>query len=154
LYGLNTKETDQELFHEQVRTVCNCDIQSLELLAQFAPLTERTDTDIYIRTIRRLTPKMIHGATSKNRSHSNTSSTMRSSKSTISMWSVVTQRLRPSAPRKPRQTILAHCKHIVMLHFKSSCDLIINQLTTQDSKSLVPWFAVIEELKLTAVKPV
>jgi len=34
-YWLNTKETDPEVFHEQVRTVCDCYLQAPKLLVQF-----------------------------------------------------------------------------------------------------------------------
>jgi transposase len=53
-------------------------------------------------------------------------------------------------PTRTEEDFLDHCKRTVMLHPKSSWRLIMDQLNTHGSESLVRWVVAMEELKLSA----
>lgn len=76
-YWLNTKETDPEVFHEQVQTVCDCYLQAPQLLAQFDTHTVCIDEMTGIQALERIAPKKRCGPVSRSGSSLNTSATVR-----------------------------------------------------------------------------
>jgi hypothetical protein len=51
-------------------------------------------------------------------------------------------------PTRTEEDFLEHCKRTVMLHPDSRRNLIMDQLNTHGSESLVRWVVAMEELKL------
>ena len=76
-YWLNTKETDPEVFHEQVQTVCDCYLQAPELLAQFDTHTVCIDEMTGIQALERIAPPKRCGPARRSGLSSNTSATGR-----------------------------------------------------------------------------
>ena len=76
-YWLNTKETDPEVFDEQMRTVCACYLQAPELLVQFDTHTVCIDEMTGIQALERIAPPKRCVPGRKNGSSSNTSDTAR-----------------------------------------------------------------------------
>ena len=70
-YWLNTKETDPEVFKQQVQTVCECYLQAPELLAQFDMHTVCIDEMTSIQALERIAPKKRCGPVRKSGSSSN-----------------------------------------------------------------------------------
>lgn len=76
-YWLNTKETDPEVFDEQMRTVCQCDLEAPALLAQFDTHTVCVDEMTGIQALERVAPPKKCDPASKNGSSPSTSGTAR-----------------------------------------------------------------------------
>jgi transposase len=70
-YWLNTKETDPEVFKQQVQTVCECYLQAPQLLAQFDTHTVCIDEMTSIQALERIAPKKRCGPVRKSGSSSN-----------------------------------------------------------------------------------
>lgn len=76
-YWLNTKETDPEVFKQQVQTVCECYLQAPQLLAQFDTHTVCIDEMTSIQALERIAPKKRCGPVRKSGSSSNIYGTAR-----------------------------------------------------------------------------
>ena len=76
-YWLNTKETDPEVFHEQVRTVCDCYLQAPQLLSQFDTHTVCIDEMTGIQAQERIAPPKRCSPARKSGLNTNTSGTAR-----------------------------------------------------------------------------
>ncbi len=175
-YWLNTKESDPEVFHQQVQTVCECYLQAAELLAAFDTHTVCINEMTGIQALERIAPKKRCGPDGMCRFHTSCRSDQKpgaeapqndghrpeqeeriefeyirhGTQCLIASFIVVTgESVSPTVgPTRTEEDFLGHCKRTIMLH-PNSWRLIMDQLSTHGSESLVRWVVAMEELKLS-----
>jgi hypothetical protein len=147
-YWLNTKEKDPEVFELQMRTVCECYQQAPELLAQFDTHTVCMDEMTSIQALERIAPKKNRRPGQEERIEYEY--IRHGTLCLIASFHVVSgESIAPSiGPTRTELDFLEHCKRTVARHPDSHWRIIIDQLNTHWSESLVLWVIAMEGLKL------
>lgn len=147
-YWLNTKEKDPEVFQQQMQTVCECYQRAPELLAQFDTHTVCMDEMTSIQALERIavTKKMRPGQEERIEFEYIRHGTL----CLIASFHVVTgESLAPTiGPTRTEDDFLEHCKRTVALHPDSMWQIVVDQLNTHWSVSLVLWVIAMENLTL------
>ena len=149
-YWLNTKEKDQDVFDEQLRTVCDCYQEAAELLAQDDTHTICTDEMTGIQAVERIAPDKPTrpGQVAKREFEYIRHGTL----CLIANFDVVTgEVISPTVgPTRTEEDFLEHIKRTVSLHPGSRWRIVVDQLNTHWSASLVRWVIAMEGLEIDA----
>jgi transposase len=144
-YWLNTKEKDPEIFQAQAKLVCDCYLEAPECDAYTMCIDEMTS----IQALERIAPTkpMAPG----QRELIEFEYLRHGTQCLIASFDVVTgQSVAPTVgDTRTEEDFLEHCKRTVELHPESQWRLIVDQLNTHCSASLVLWVIAVEGLQLT-----
>ena len=151
-YWLNTKEKDQDVFDEQVRTVCDSYAAAPVLMAQFDTHTVCVDEMTGIQALERIAPKKKMRPGQEERIEFEY--IRHGTQCLIASFHVVTgESIAPTiGPRRTEEDFLEHCKRTVAVHPESSWRFVVDQLNTHCSESLVLWVLAEEGRTLSPQK--
>ena len=149
-YWLNTKEPDPEVFQAQAKCVCDCYLAAPGLAAGFDTYTVCIDEMTSIQALERIAPTKPMRPGRKELIEFEY--IRHGTQCLIASFDVVTgQSIAPTiGDTRTEEDFLEHCKRTVDLHPDSHWRLVMDQLNTHCSASLVMWVIAMEGLQLTA----